>query len=210
MFRVWGPGAASALRLRRGGTRVPSRGHLSQSLVDRLRWDAEAHSGHSHTLVLPLVFPGSRWLLDPEPFSAVSSASRSKRAMRGHRAAALLAQGSPGAHPSLLWGRRRALGVPTHLVVGSPWGGCGDCLCHRQAPGHCPSPVSDHRPSPVSDHGPSPVSDHGPSPVSDHRPLTCVRPRTLTCVRPPITHLCQTTDPSPVSDHGPSPVSDHR
>ena len=154
MFRVWGPGAASALRLQCGGTRVPSRGCLSQSLVDRLRWDAEAHSGHGHTLVLPLVSPGSRWLLDPEPFSAVSSATGSKRAMRGHRAAALLAQGSPGAHPSLLWGRRRALGVPARLVVGVSLGRLRGTACvaagHQATATHlCQttdySPVSDHR-----------------------------------------------------------------
>ena len=68
VFSVWGPGAASALRLQCGGTRVPSQGRLSWLVVDRLRWDAEAHSGHGHTLVLPLVSPGSWWLLDPEPF----------------------------------------------------------------------------------------------------------------------------------------------
>lgn len=70
----FGVQAPAPWRLQCGGIRA-SQGRLSRLVVDRLRWDAEAHPGHGHTLVLPLVSRevGGYWTSNP--FAAVSSAS---------------------------------------------------------------------------------------------------------------------------------------
>lgn len=169
-------------------------GYLAGSGQTRGAGGAGAHLGHGHTLLL-LVSLGSRWPLDPEPFlCAVSSAIRSKRVMQGRRAAALRSQASPGAHPALLRGRRRAPGGPRLPCSSVPPGEITvHCLYHCLLP------------------------DHHQLTVSDHRLLACVRPpttrlcqatdnspvsghRLLACVRPLITCLYQATDNSRVSD----------
>ena len=116
---------------------VSLHGDAAQSVVGRLGggW---ALSGRGRTLVLLLVSLGSRWLLDPEPFlCAVSSSLRRKRVMQGRRAAALRSQASPGAHPALHRGRRRAPGGPRlPCSSASPGEIAVHCLCHCLLPDH--------------------------------------------------------------------------
>ena len=194
-------------------------GDASRSVVGRLGGGG-AHSGHGRTLVLLLVSLGSRWLLDPEPFlCAVSSSLRRKRVMQGRCAAALRSQASPGAHPALLQGRRRAPGGPRlPCSSASPGEIAVHCPCHCLLPDHhqltCVRPpttrlyqTTDN--SPVRPPTTRLCQATDSSPVSGHRLLACVRPlithlsghRLLSCIRPLTAHLCQATDYSPVSDH---------